>query len=280
MSRPNLQIFVLALCSMFGLLVACGQPSSDRGEAAMSVSEYPGPEQTPAAAPEPKPEPALAEAHDDRLQIRLAEGFDAYPALARTIRAAADNHRREILAHAAAIAEEPDLPEPLRQWSLEVDYAPATGDGGLRVVAGDGYVYTGGAHGMPIIERYTYHVGQERILELSDWFIGDGIWTALSEHARADLIRQAEERHAEYGGEPETQGFWIEMIENGTTPDTGSFAIYEPILDPAGSVIGLRLIFPPYQVAPYVYGVQTVDVPTQIFLPWLTPDLVDLLADP
>lgn len=278
MSRPNSQIIVLALGCTFGLLVACGQPSSDPAEAAVSVSEYPGPAQTPATRQEPEPEPASAEEQDDRLQIRLADGLEAYPALARTVHAAADSHRREMLAHAAAIAEEPDLPEPVRQWSLTVDYSAPAGTGGLRVVAGEGYVYTGGAHGMPIVERYTYHVARDRVLELPEWFTGEAIWTVLSDYARAELIKQGEQLHADYGDDPQEKGFWIEMIESGTEASAGSFSIYEPILDDAGAITGLRLIFPPYQVAPYVEGPKSVDVPSHVFESHLVPELAALLA--
>jgi len=34
---------------------------------------------------------------------------------------------------------------------------------------------------------------------------------------------------------------------------------------------GLTLIFPPYQVAAYVYGTQTVDAPAAIFAKFLKP---------
>lgn len=269
----------LTLTCSFGLLAACSSAPLDVPPASSSAEASGSVQNPPAIAPETADaEPEIISEHDDRLSIRLPAGLDAYPALARTVRAAADSHRREMLAHAAGIAEEPDLPEPMQHWSLEIDYSAPAGSGGLRVVAGEGYVYTGGAHGMPVIERYTYHIGRERVLELSDWFTGDDIWTALSEYARGELIRQGEALHAEYGGDPEEQGFWIEMIEGGTEPHPGSFSIYEPILDDTGSVTALRLIFPPYQVAPYVEGPKSVDVPSHAFHSHLAPDLATLVA--
>jgi hypothetical protein len=41
---------------------------------------------------------------------------------------------------------------------------------------------------------------------------------------------------------------------------------------------GLALIFPPYQVAPYVFGTQTVDVPAGVFAKFLKPAYASAFA--
>ena len=51
-----------------------------------------------------------------------------------------------------------------------------------------------------------------------------------------------------------------------------SFAAFEPVLAPEGDkLMGLRFVFPPYQVGPYVDGVRTVEVPTSVLMPHLAP---------
>lgn len=263
-------------------LVACSQepststPPTPAAELASSTPAQPESEQGLRAQLSSAEQGSV---DDERLRITVADEIHAYPALAAVVLAAAGNHRREMTAYASEIAADPEAGEWAQRWSLEVDYAAPVGNGGLRLVTGEGHAYTGGAHGLPIIERYTYLVDADRVLNLEDWFDDDQVWTALSEHSRRDLSEQAEAVHATYGGDPEERGFWVEMIEGGTEPSPGSFSIYEPILDDAGAVTGLRLIFPPYQVASYAEGTKYVEVPNQVFRRWLQPDLAALLAD-
>ncbi|MCR6496679.1 RsiV family protein [Thermomonas sp. S9] len=61
------------------------------------------------------------------------------------------------------------------------------------------------------------------------------------------------------------------MIDEGTAPKPAHFARFEPVMNADGSIRALRFVFPPYQVAPYVEGTQTVDVPAKIVLPLVAP---------
>ena len=46
---------------------------------------------------------------------------------------------------------------------------------------------------------------------------------------------------------------------------------FEPVMNADGSIRALRFVFPPYQVAPYVEGTRTVDVPARVLVPLVAP---------
>lgn len=194
-------------------------------------------------------------ATDRRVTITAPTGVERYPVLAEAIERVIAQHRhsfQEMVAEAAADGD------PADTWELTIDYRGLVGNRYLRVVEGDGYVYIGGAHGMPIIERYTYDGHGKRIMAIDDWFEGDAVWSVISDHARRSL--------------PGLVGDYAvpEMIESGTAADPASFALYEPVFSADGPVMAFRIIFPPYRVAPYVAGPQSVDVPLSELAPYLT----------
>jgi len=54
------------------------------------------------------------------------------------------------------------------------------------------------------------------------------------------------------------EDFWI---GDGASPTAENYQCMLPIPDSTGAVWGHRVIFPPYQVAPYVFGPQEVVIP-------------------
>ena len=61
------------------------------------------------------------------------------------------------------------------------------------------------------------------------------------------------------------------MIDAGTTPEAGNFAQFEPVMNAEGQIRAIRFVFPPYQVAPYVEGTRTVEIPARVLLPHIAP---------
>jgi len=142
-------------------------------------------------------------------------------------------------------------------------------------VAADGSLYTGGAHGSPLIARFVWLPQRKAMLDagalvpqpagwqaISD-FVREQLHTALSQRIdaddvpaddRADMLKQAGQ-----------------MIDEGTEANAGSFSQFEPRLGPDGRIVALRFVFPPYQVGPYADGTQTVDVPADVLLPYVAP---------
>jgi hypothetical protein len=68
------------------------------------------------------------------------------------------------------------------------------------------------------------------------------------------------------------------MLDEGTEPEAANFDIFEPVLDGDGRISALRFVFPPYQVAPYAAGTQTVEVPAAALLPHVAPAYSALFA--
>jgi hypothetical protein len=66
-------------------------------------------------------------------------------------------------------------------------------------------------------------------------------------------------------------------IEKGTAPDAANFAVF--LVDGLDTrAIGVTVIFPPYQVAPYADGPQQVEVPAKVFYDLLKPEYKNAFA--
>lgn len=106
------------------------------------------------------------------------------------------------------------------------------------------YVYTGGAHSNLEISTFTYSATTGNTIELYDVFEDlDLALEIASDYAERELKRTLEDMAD------------LDMIREGTAPDVENFSRFA--LTPSG----MRFYFPPYQVAPWAAGMQTVEVP-------------------
>lgn len=135
-----------------------------------------------------------------------------------------------------------------RRYTLDITYKKY-----VSPVASS-YVYqlftdTLGAHPNSYYRTFAFSSKTGDALRLEDLFMPSTDYlTVLSTLSREKLKKQME---AIGGVEPDK-----DMLEAGTTPDADNFQNF--YFDGEDFV----LIFPPYQVAPYVYGVQEVRIPT------------------
>jgi hypothetical protein len=196
---------------------------------------------------------------------------------------------RATLHRVAAVAKQEfmqALPDPKRfpefadrQMQLLIDFKIAARMRDFISVRETGMQDTGGAHPVPIDSTIVYDVRSHHAVPLDDLFDdADAARMALSDYARAELTRKIMAQAPKPGeGAPEAIAEWKanaqKMIDEGTRPSTQDFAnfIALPGDSPLAPSRGVRLIFPPYQVAPYVYGTQTVDVPASVFAQYLKP---------
>jgi len=175
---------------------------------------------------------------------------------------------------------------PLRQQRVEDGLA-----GVLRGPAGDGQdgvlstsvlisgsSFTGGAHPNPLTASFVAHSSDNRLVAIGDLF-GDetAAIKILSDEARAQLQGRFEAQLREQLGEGDALEKALkdmrEWVERGTEPKAENFAVY--LVDGLDSkAIGLTLVFPPYQVAPYVDGAPQVEVPARLFHSILKPEYV------
>lgn len=106
------------------------------------------------------------------------------------------------------------------------------------------FTYTGGAHSNLEITTFTYATATGKTVDLYDVF-GD-----LDQALALASVYSAKKLENTLGDMADA-----EMIQEGTTPDAENFSRFA--LTPAG----IRFYFPPYQVAPWAAGMQTVDIP-------------------
>ena len=90
------------------------------------------------------------------------------------------------------------------------------------------------------------------------------LMTALSQRLDADEVEGADRADQLKNGS--------RMIDDGTRPESKNFAQFEPVMNAEGQIRALRFVFPPYQVAPYVEGTRTVEIPARAVLPHVAAD--------
>src|SRR5690348_6554025 len=265
-----------------GLLAACrGAPNDNAaGSSAASAS-------TAAAASTPA-NPLEEHVATARYKIDIS-----YPALkpdeaplAAMLHRIANAAKQEFL---RALPDPRTFPEFAdRQLQLRMDFKLAAQTSEFISVREAGFQDTGGAHPAPIDAAIVYDIHAHRTITLDDLFSNpDAARKALADYARADLTKKIMAQAPKPGeGSPEAVKEWKvnakQMIDEGTQPTSQNFAnfIVRATDNPCDPSPGLMLIFPPYQVAAYVYGTQTVFAPTVVFAPLLKPQYQNAFGIP
>ena len=194
-----------------------------------------------------------------------------HPGLAAALKRYADASRQDLLDAVEGLGND----KPTAPYELSLSYTTLANTPKLIAVAADGSLYTGGAHGSPLIARFVWLpernarlTAQALVPEATGWqaisdFVREQLHTALSQRIDADDV-PAEER-ADMLREA------TRMIDDGTQPTADAFSEFEPRLGADGKIEALRFVFPPIQVGPYADGTQTVDVPADVLLPHVAP---------
>ncbi|NOT89478.1 MAG: DUF3298 and DUF4163 domain-containing protein [Lysobacter sp.] len=236
--------------------------------------------QTPAAAPvAAQAQPAPVELkdvieNDARYIIGISYPKQAakYPGLAQALRSYADSARAELLKAIAA----GDAAKQNGPYDLTLNFTLVAETPEVVAVAADGSSFTGGAHGTPLVARFVWLPQQNALLASDTLFADPRSWGAISDYTREQLHAALSQRVDADELPPEERADVMrsvgKMIDAGTEPVAATFAAFEPVLAPEGDkLMGLRFVFPPYQVGPYVDGVRTVEVPTAVLMPHLAP---------
>jgi hypothetical protein len=166
-----------------------------------------------------------------------------------------------------------------RQLQLRIDFKIAARTGAFTSVRESGFQDTGGAHPAPIDAAIVYDTQAQRSIPLDDLFAQpDAARRALADFVRAAITEKMMAQAPKPGeGSPRAVNEWKasakQIVEQGTQPTSQNFANYivRASAQPGDPSPGLTLIFPPYQVAAYVYGTQVVDVPARVFATYLKP---------
>jgi len=149
-----------------------------------------------------------------------------------------------------------------RKYALGIEYTTHEGEGTVSYVY-QMYTDTGGAHPNTYYRTFTFDKKTGADVEISDAFIpGTDYLNLLSTKSRELLIPQIAERMNVAVADVQT-----DQIYSGTLPEIDSFQNF--YLEGSNLVI----IFPPYQIGPYVLGMFELPIPASD-LPGLRPEYV------
>lgn len=170
------------------------------------------------------------------------------------------NRQRSFLMDGQAINN--SSPKMLLGWEQKINYDITYFSSDLISIAGNIYLYTGGAHGMvnPLTDNFFINNGRVEELQLSSLFLPGSIYEEyLSRFCLRNLYRKG--------------ASWIKNgeVTHLAGPDLRHFSI---------SPHGLTFYFPPYIVGPFSDGSFTVRIPFDSLRNYLNKNgpLQDLLS--
>lgn len=287
--NPSPSLRLLATLAV-GLLVACQQQPSGSGPAPVGQHPSAATDHEPVIAPVPATSTGqrLPGDHASTPHYEIAIDLPALPSadapLATALRAAANHAKREFL---AALPDPDQAPEfAHRQFQLFLTYKIASTTQTFTSVRESGSEDTGGAHPIPIEATFVFDRKLGKLITLDDLFVQpDAARVALSKVAHATLVaRFMAQAPKPNEGSPAAIREWkasmLQMLDGGTRPTRVNYSLFlvragASAADPSP---GLTLVFAPYQVAPYVYGTQTVEVPASAFAKFLKPQYAGAFA--
>lgn len=271
---------VIAAALAMALLAACSA-APDAGSRSAPESTAPVGSALVISAPPPPSSAGLPGDHAQTARYRIAIALPTLPAdervLAEALRATADDAKRQFL---DALPDAAQPPERARHpLLLQLDFKVVARTPAFTSVRESGMQDLGGAHPIPIEAAFVFDLRGHRLLALDDLFADpEPARRTLAGFARAALLAKftaAAPRPGE--GSPAALREWKanmrQMLDHGTEPITVNYSVFavRAGATAAAPSPGLTLVFPPYQVAPYVDGVQTVNVPTNVFAAYLKP---------
>src|SRR5690606_3811295 len=203
--------------------------------------------------------------------ISYPPAASAYPGLAQALHAYAQAARDELMQAVQSLEAPPAAP-----YDLSLGFRMLMETPQVVAVAADGSVYTGGAHGQPLVARFVWLPARGEMLTAAGLIPDPAGWEAVASLVNEQLGAAAQVRAGDAGLEPEDRQFLLgsalRMIDAGTGADPENFAQFEPVPAPDGRIGALRFVFPPYQVGPYADGVQYAEVPAATLLPHVAGD--------
>ena len=260
MRSPRIaQILVLASCT---LLAACDRAPAPTADA-----------QSPAAVPASVALQDVVETRPDYIVgISYPKSASNHPALALALKAYADAARADLMKAVAGLKGQ----KPTAPYDLSLQFTGLVDTPQVVAVAADGSSYTGGAHGNPLVARFVWLPQRQEMLQADRLIVDAAGWQAISDASREQLMTALSQRldadEVEGADRAEQLKTGSRMIDDGTKPAPANFAQFEPVMNAEGQIRAIRFVFPPYQVAPYVEGTRTVEIPARALLPHVAAD--------
>ena len=279
--NASTKIRSLVLVAVVLALTGCQRPSATNQASAPAASPHVPVIPAPASVPAPAATAQLPGNHAATGHYKIAISLPELPAderpLADALRTTADNAKRDFL---QALPDPQALPEfANRQFDLTLNFRIVARTAAFTSVRETGSSDTGGAHPIPVDASFVFDRKAGRLIALDDLFSDPAAARrALANFAHDTLLKKFMANAPTPGeGSPDAIREWkantTQMLNDGTKPTTVNYSVFVVRVGSAAGAPspGLTLIFPPYQVAPYVYGTQTVDVPAGVFAKFLKP---------
>ena len=127
-----------------------------------------------------------------------------------------------------------------------------TTSGNILSILINTYIFSGGAHGNTTLITFNYDTSAEKIVNIIE---ASGMnYNTISEICRTALYKKLIDNNPDVDSAAAINDM-KEMINTGAFPQAGNFEIF--------TLKGKKMTvyFEPYSVAPYVYGIQTVEIP-------------------
>lgn len=200
--------------------------------------------------------------------ISYPPGAAAYPQpLSAALQQFADAGRAELMEAVQALGGT----KPTAPYDMSLSFTEQVNTPTILAIAADGSVYTGGAHGNPLMARFVWLPQQQTLLTASDLIADAAAWKPVSDYVREQLHTALSQRVDADKLEPALRAEVVrsagKLIDSGTQPGPEDFAQFEPVMGADGRIAALRFVFPPYQVGPYSDGEQRVEVPASLLRP-------------
>ncbi|WP_152597743.1 DUF3298 and DUF4163 domain-containing protein [Novilysobacter arseniciresistens] len=289
MKHLNLKGAGLAL--VLSALVACDRsPGTDGATDGVAGTAAPAPAgpppgDVPAPVTPVELEDVSVTTADYIIGITYPQSADQYPALAADLKAYADAARAELMQAVEARSQrEPagEGSEGSTLYDLSLSFTELADGPNVVAYAADGSMYTGGAHGMPLMERFVWLPGTQERLTADTLVAGEAGWANIAAYAREQLHTELSQRADAGGLDPAQRSELVRttgrMIDAGTEPKPSNFADFEPVVDDAGRITALRFVFAPYQVGPYSDGMHAVEIPAAVLRPHVAPAYRELFS--
>lgn len=248
------------------LVAGCNQAPEQKGPeqkgnvaAANQVQAAGGPAQPANAAAPIAAKPQKIESKLDGFEFSYAwpEQAAAIPELNAWLRANADKLRwdnQKLAQEDKASAKKDGYPYNDHMYSEEWDVIADTPR--FLVMQSDGYVYTGGAHGMPVQTGLIWDKQAKKRLPMNA--LVD--IAALSRLAKPQFCAELDRQRVEKRGEPVPQGSGIGGIDEFYSCIDMGKQLLLPWSDKGRSLDSIRVVIGPYEAGPYAEGSYVIDL--------------------
>lgn len=247
--------FVAALVAA-GLLAGCkARESAPEPTNTTTPSVQP----SPAASPSPQAQPVEIKSEKDGLEFTYKWPGQAasIPELDRWLRGNAESLRAKAGKDAASDkASAAKDGYPFRGHSYEETFTAVADTPRVLVLQSEGYVYTGGAHGMPIATVVIWDKAAKQRLATSALVDLAAFKRLANDRFCKELDNQREQRR----GAPVKHDDPNEISSFTSCVDMAKQTLL-PVSKGGGALDTLRAVIGPYEAGPYAEGSYTIDLP-------------------